>query len=281
MMFVTRRNVTFGIAGLLSLGTLRPSNAQPDDAVRMAVTTSFADSGLLDYLVPIIKADLGIQVFAQSLPTDIAINLAETGRAEIVVGIRSKGTTFRADRRAQFRIRPLMANDFLLIGPPGDPGRLHTFPTVQAALREIARLRLPYVSRADNSGTHFVERDFWSEAGVNPKMRAGTWFVETGLGMGRSLGIAASFGGHILTDRATWLSEKARIAGRLTVLFEGKPGMNNDYDIMIFTGQDASNIRPAVSRLHDWLVGPEGQEAIAGFRIGGEMAFRPSNVPLR
>lgn len=281
-MDVTRRGITLGIAGLVVAGGLRPLRAQPDDAVRIAVTTSFADSGLLDYLVPIIQSELGIRLFAQSLPTDIAINLAETGRTELVIGIRSKGTTSRPDRKAQFQIKPLMSNDFVLLGPPNDPGNLRSLPTLQAALREIARLRLPYVSRADNSGTHFVEREFWSEAGVNPKMRAGNWFVETGLSMGRSIGIAASFGGHILADKATWLSEKTRIASRLGILVQGKPGMTNDYDIMLFTGQgSASETRPAMIRLHDWLIGPEGQDTIAGYRIGGERAFRASNVPLR
>lgn len=281
-MNATRRSVTFGIATLLSLGGVRLTSAQPDDAVRIAVTTSFVDSGLLDHLTPRIQSELGIRVFAQSLPTDIAINLAEAGRAELVIGIRSRSTTFRSDRKDTFRISPLMSNEFILVGPPDDPGNLREIPTLQAALREIARMRLPYISRADNSGTHFIEREFWAEAGVNPKMRAGKWFVETGLSMGRSLGIAASFGGHILTDKATWLSEQQRIASRLTVLVDGRPGMTNEYDIMLHTGIDASaELRPAAVKLYDWLVGPEGQSAIAAFRIGGEMAFRPSNMPMR
>lgn len=280
-MDATRRNITFGIAGVMSLGWGRLAIAQPDNAVRIAVTTSFADSGLLGYLVPIVESELGIRLFAQSLPTDIAINLAETGRAELVVGIRSRSTTSRPDRKLEFQVSPLMSNDFILVGPPDDPGNLRDIPTLQAALREIARRRLSYVSRADNSGTHFVEREFWAEAGVNPKMRAGKWFVETGLSMGRSLEIAASLGGHILTDKATWLSEKPKIASSLAVLMEGRPGMTNEYDIMLYVGAASSEIRPAVVRLHDWLIGQEGQGAIARFRIGGEMAFRPFNLPMR
>lgn len=280
-MDATRRSITFGFAGLLAVGAVGQATAQPDDAVRIAVTTSIADSGLLDHLVSVIRSELSIRLFAQSLPTDIAINLAETGRTELVIGIRSRGTTSRADRKDNFRITPLMSNDFLLVGPPGDPGNLRSAPSVQSAMREIARLRLPYVSRADNSGTHFIEREFWAEAGVNPKMRAGNWFVETGLSMGRSLGIAASFGGHILTDRATWLSEKAAISSRLTILVEGKQGMANQYDLMLFTGSGAAETRPSVARLHDWLVGPDGQETISNFRIAGEAVFRPSNLPMR
>lgn len=265
---------------LLALGcAAQPAAAQTLDSVRIAVTTSVADSGLLDHLVPLVEERLGLQVFAQSLPTDMAVNLGEAGRVELVIGIRSRGASARTDRKGTVRATSLMSNEFLLVGPPDDPVGLRSAASMPAALREIARQRVPYVSRADNSGTHAVEREFWAEAGINPKARAGNWFVETGLSMGRSLAIASSMGAHILVDRATWLSRRTNTAARLTVLVAGKSGMRNEYEIMLATAEEEADPNHPAQRLRDWLTGPEGQASIAEFRIHGEVAFLPAGKP--
>jgi tungstate transport system substrate-binding protein len=172
------------------------------------------------------------------------------------------------------RRQPLMYNDFIIAGTAADPARLAGTQDAPAALRTIARLRVAFVSRGDESGTHATERRLWSIAGVDPKSRSGGWYRETGMGMGATVEMAARLGAYVLTDRASWLAHRV---GDQSIIVEGDPRLFDQYEIAV--RKPATNSAAADSFV-DWLISAEGQEAIATFRIDGVQAFSPNAKPM-
>jgi tungstate transport system substrate-binding protein len=170
---------------------------------------------------------------------------------------------------------PVMYNDFVIVGPRTDPAGIAGGVDTLEAFRKIKAAAAPFVSRGDRSGTHTAELGFWSMAGIDIAAEKGSWYRETGQGMGPALNTASSMNAYLLADRATWLAFQNR--GELTILVQGDKRLMNQYGVMLVNPEK----HPSVKRVDgqafiDWIVSAEGQAVIAAYRINGEQLFFPN-----
>lgn len=244
-----------------------------EDRLLLASTTSTDHSGLLADLVPRFTARTGIQVRVLAVGTGQAFDIARRGDADVLlVHDRIGEDAFVAAGHGRDR-RDVMYNDYILLGPTDDPAGVRDAADVAGALRKIAAKGSVFTSRGDDSGTHRTELRLWALAGVDPRRER--WYRELGSGMGPTLNTSVDLGAYTLSDRATW----ARFRNRrgLVVLFQGDPPMFNPYSSVLVNEQRHPHLRHDLARAwHDWLVSPEGQAAIATFRIDGEQVFFPN-----
>ncbi len=241
----------------------------------VASTTSTEQSGLFGYLLPIFTKGTGIQVRVVALGTGQALDLARRGDADVVfVHARSAEEKFLAEGHGVKRY-PVMYNDFVLIGPKSDPAKIAGGKDILAALRTIQATQAPFVSRGDRSGTHIAELALWKEAGIDLDKAKGPWYRDTGQGMGPALNTASAMNAYILADRGTWLAFKNR--GDLAILVEGDRRLFNQYGVMLVNPAKHPNVKKELGQTFvDWVVSPAGQNAIAGYKIGGEQLFFPN-----
>jgi len=170
--------------------------------------------------------------------------------------------------------RDVMYNDFVMVGPKSDPARARGSDTV-IALKKISEQKAPFASRGDRSGTHAAELRLWQIAGIDPTAGKGSWYRETGSGMGPTLNTASAMNAYALTDRGTWLSFKNR--GELTILVEGDKHLFNQYGAMLVNPAKHPHVKKADGMAFiDWLISPGGQKAIADYKIDGEQLFFPN-----
>ncbi|HJE25904.1 MAG TPA: extracellular solute-binding protein [Methylorubrum populi] len=258
---------------LAALGAASPLRAEPASIV-VASTTSTEQSGLFKHILPLFQKKTGIEVKVVALGTGQALDAARRGDADVVlVHDRPAEDKFVTEGFAKAR-QDVMYNDFVLIGPKDDPAGIRG-GKVDEAFRKIAAAKAPFVSRGDRSGTHSAELRSWKEAGVDLAAAKGEWYRDVGQGMGPALNTASSLGAYILADRGTWLSFKNR--GELTILVEGDPRLFNPYGVMLVNPDKHPTVKVKEGQSFiDWLVSPEGQQAIADYKIGGEQLFFPS-----
>lgn len=269
------KRFTIGLALTLLSGFLAPSGAVGQDrSVAVASTTSTEQSGLFGYLLPLFTAKTGIAVKVVAVGTGQALELGRRGDADVLfVHDRPAEEKFIGDGFGIGR-RDVMYNDFVLIGPAGDPAKA-AGSDLSAGLRRIAATKAAFISRGDRSGTHTAELRAWHEAAVEIAAVKGNWYREIGQGMGPALNMASALGAYTLSDRGTWLSFKNR--GELRILVEGDPRLFNPYGVMLVNPARHPEVKAAEGQAFiDWLVSAEGQSAIAGFRIGGEPLFFPN-----
>lgn len=241
----------------------------------VASTTSTEQSGLFRHLLPAFTRQAGIEVRVVALGTGQALDAGRRGDADVVlVHDLQAEQRFVADGFA-VRRQDVMYNDFVIVGPAGDPARIAGQTDALEAMRRIAAARAPFVSRGDRSGTHAAELRYWKDAGVALDSARGPWYRETGSGMGPALNTASALQAYVLTDRGTWLSFRNR--GDLRVLVEGDRRLFNQYGVMRVDPARHPHVkREAGQRFIDWLLSAEGQSTIAGYRIGGEQLFFPN-----
>jgi tungstate transport system substrate-binding protein len=249
-----------------------PAQAQ-EKSIVVASTTSTQDSGLFGYLLPIVKQKLGITVKVLAQGTGQALDTARRGDADVVfVHARSAEEKFLAEGFGVKRY-PVMYNDFVLIGPKGDPAGIKG-KNVLTALQTIKAKSASFVSRGDRSGTHIAELALWKKAGIDVAHDKGPWYKEIGQGMGAALNMASASNAYVLADRGTWLAFKNR--GELTILVEGDKRLFNQYGVMLVSPAKHPNVKKDLGQQFiDWLVSPEGQRAIAGYKIDGQQLFYP------
>jgi len=264
---ILRLLCTFCLAGSAS--------AQPR-FITVASTTSTEQSGLFKHLLPIFESKTGIQVRVVALGTGQALDMGRRGDADVVfVHAKPLEEKFLAEGFGVKR-HDVMYNDFVLIGPKPDPAKIGGSRDVLEAFRKIRAAQAPFVSRGDRSGTHFAELEIWKTAGIDIARDKGPWYRDTGQGMGPALNIAAGMNGYILADRGTWLSFKNR--GELGVLVEGDKRLFNQYGIMLVNPRKHPSVKQQLGQAFiDWILSPEGQNAIAGYKIGGEQLFFPNS----
>jgi len=235
----------------------------------MASTTSTQNSGLLDYILPKFEQETGIAVRVIAVGTGKAIKIAENGDVDVLmVHHRPSEDAFI---KAGFGIdrRDVMYNDFILIGPDADPANVRAKHSIVDILKAISSSESTFASRGDESGTHKKERAIWGMTKIDPK---GSWYRETGSGMGATLNIASGMDAYTLTDRGTWLSFGNR--GNLTLLFEGEPPLHNPYGIILVNPELHPHIKSKYAlTFMDWLTSPKGQQTIANYEISGQQAF--------
>jgi tungstate transport system substrate-binding protein len=238
----------------------------------LASTTSTQDSGLFGHLLPHFEAETGVSVRVVAVGTGQALELGRRGDADaLLVHDRAAEERFLAEGFAESR-RDVMWNDFLIAGPAADPAAVKGLPSAAGALRRIAEARAPFASRGDDSGTHKAELRLWKEAGIGPKGASGTWYRETGGGMGATLNTAAELGAYLLVDRATWVAFRNKRS--LAALVEGDAPLRNPYGVLVVSPAKHPHVKAALARrFSEWLTSGAGRAAIDGFRVDGVQLF--------
>jgi tungstate transport system substrate-binding protein len=256
------------------------SFAAQAETITMASTTSTEQSGLFAHLLPAFRQASGIDVKVVAVGTGQAIDMARRGDADVLfVHDTAAEEKFVAEGFAEKR-HAVMYNDFVLIGPKGDPAGAKG-KDIAAALKKVAAANAPFVSRGDKSGTDAAERRLWAQTGLGdagqplPNERKGAGYKECGCGMGPALNMAASSGAYVLADRGTWLSFKNR--AELAVLVEGDKRLFNQYGVMVVSPSKFPQLNTAgAQKFVDWVISPAGQSTVASYKIGGEQLFFPN-----
>ncbi len=243
-----------------------------DRHIVVCSTTSTENSGLFRHILPMFSEKTGIEVRVVAQGTGQALDMGRRGDCDVVF-VHNKTAELKMVEQGWFVDRhDVMYNDFVIVGPQADPAGVKGLQDAVAAMQKIAAAKAPFTSRGDKSGTHSAERRLWKAAGVDP---GGDWYRETGSGMGATLNTASGMNAYALTDRGTWLSFKNR--GALRVLVEGDRRLFNQYGVMRVNPAKHAHVKSDHGRAFvDWLVSPEGQAAIGGYKIGGEQLFFPN-----
>ena len=272
-MVVNRRSFAIGLVALIALTAI---SAQAQERfITVASTTSTEQSGLFGHLLPLFEQRTGIKVHVVAVGTGQALDLARRGDADVVfVHARTAEEKFLSEGHGVKRF-PVMYNDFVLVGRKTDPAKIGGSKDILEALKKVEAAKAPFVSRGDKSGTHLAELDLWKAAGIDIDKAKGPWYRDTGQGMGPALNTAASMNAYILTDRGTWLSFKNR--GDLAILVEGDKRLFNQYGVMLVNPDKHPNVKKELGQMFvDWVTSPEGQKAIADYKINGEQLFYPN-----
>ncbi len=261
--------------------TLLGAPAWAEESITLASTTSTEQSGLFGHILPLFEKVSGIAVKVVAVGTGQALAISAKGDADaLLVHDRPGEEKFIADGNGIDR-RDVMFNDFVLIGPKGDPAGIKGVTDAKEAMRRIAAVQAPFASRGDDSGTHRMELRLWKTAGIDSASR-GKWVRETGSGMGPTLNIAAELDAYVLADRATWANFKNR--QNLGILSEGDPVLYNPYGSILVNPARHPNVKAlSARRWHDWLTSAPGRAAIAAYKINGEQVFFPldGSAPVR
>jgi tungstate transport system substrate-binding protein len=260
-----------GIAALmLALGGC---GSRAPQRLVLATTTSTQDSGLLDVLVPKFRAATGIDVHMVAVGTGQALEIGRRGDADVLLvhdlaaeeRFMSAGFGLSRDE--------VMSNDFVLVGPPGDPAGVKGRADMAAAFARLAETATPFISRGDESGTHQKEKEIWKKAGVEP---AGDWYIRSGQGMGAVLRMADQRRGYTLADRGTFLALGPKLD--LSVVCEGDPGAVNRYSVIVISPERHPHVwKDAAERFARFLLSAETREIIARFGVEkyGQPLFTP------
>ena len=243
--------------------------------ITVASTTSTEQSGLFKHLLPLFEKEAGFQVRVVALGTGQALDMGKRGDADVVfVHARPLEEKFVAEGFGVKR-HEVMYNDFVLIGPKSDPARVVGGRDALEAFRKVRAMQASFVSRGDRSGTHFSELEIWKAAGIDIAKAKGSWYRDTGQGMGPALNTAAGMNAYILADRGTWLSFKNR--AELRIVLEGDPRLFNQYGIILVSPAKHPSVKREMGQAFiDWVTSPDGQAAIAAYKIGGEQLFFPN-----
>ena len=265
--------VTTVCATLLTAGALAA-----DRSIVLQSTTSTANSGLYDHILPRFTDATGVRVDVVAVGTGQAIKNARNGDGDVLlVHAKSAEETFVEDGYGVERF-DVMYNDFVIVGPPGDPADVAGMTDAIAALAKIAKSGAVFASRGDDSGTHKKEMALWRMAGIDPVIDSGGWYRETGSGMGATLNVAVGMDAYALTDRGTWISFSNR--GEHGVLVEGDDALFNQYGVILVNPARHANVKSADGQAFiDWILSDEGQAAIASYRLGGQQLFFPNAAP--
>jgi tungstate transport system substrate-binding protein len=271
---ISRRGFVIGVGLVVALvGLVATPSVWAGQAVILSTTTSTQDSGLLDVLVPLFEKKTGYSVKTISVGTGQALALAAKGEADVcLVHAPDAEKKYVADGLLVNR-RLVMHNDFLIVGPTADPAKIKGMKSAVEAMQRIAEAKAIFVSRGDNSGTHQLENKLWQEAKVKPE---GAWYLQSGQGMGATLGIGSEKQGYVLTDRATFLAFTKRV--QLTPLVERDRILLNIYSVLEPNPAKFPRLNATGGRAFaDFMVSAEVQDIIRTFGVDkfGEPLFFP------
>jgi len=246
-----------------------------DRSILLQSTTSTANSGLYDYILPMFTQKTGIQVNVVAVGTGQAIKNAQNGDADVLlVHAKPAEEKFVSEGYGLQRF-DVMYNDFIIVGPASDPAGVAGMQDAPAALRQIARAKAVFASRGDNSGTHKKEMSLWKTAGIDPLGASGDWYRETGSGMGTTLNTAVGMDAYTLTDRGTWISFRNK--GDFRILVEGDTKLFNQYGVILVNPEKHPHVQAAAGQAFiDWILSDAGQSAIAAYRLDGQQLFFPN-----
>jgi tungstate transport system substrate-binding protein len=267
------RRAFLAVAALLALAVGARAEGP---SITVASTTSTEQSGLFQYLLPLFEKASGVTVRVVAVGTGQALKLGEHGDADVLLVHDKVGED--AFIAAGFGVgrHDVMYNDFVLVGPSSDPAGITGVADIAEALKRIAAKQAPFVSRGDDSGTDRLEKRMWQAASLDPAaFGRGGWYKDIGSGMGPALNTAAAMGAYTISDRGTWISFKNR--RDLRIVLEGDKRLFNQYGVMLVNPAKHPHVKADLGRRFiDWLVSPDGQRAIAGYRIDGQQLFFPN-----
>lgn len=280
----TRTTGTIALAALiasiaLTLALNSPASQAGDGkAIILQSTTSTANSGLYDAILPLFTEASGITVNVVAVGTGQAIKNAENGDGDVLlVHAKSAEEQFVADGFGVERL-DVMYNDFIIIGPQSDPAGIAGASDVATALSLIASSASLFASRGDDSGTHKKELVLWAETDVDVDAASGSWYRETGSGMGATLNVAVGMDAYALTDRGTWIAFANK--GELEILVEGADDLFNQYGVILVDPARHPNVDAESGQAFiDWITGKDGQTAIGNYTLNGEQLFFPDAAP--
>ena len=271
-------NNAYKLFAVLCATQLLSTASAEQQSILVQSTTSTANSGLYDYLLPHFESETGSRVNVVAVGTGQAIKNASNCDADVLlVHAKSAEEQFVRDGYGVKRY-DLMYNDFVLIGPANDPAQVGIQPDAATALQTIAATHSVFASRGDNSGTHKKEIQLWQHSGTDPTSDSGKWYRETGSGMGATLNIAVGMGAYTMTDRATWINFKNR--GDHKVLLEGDEKLFNQYGIILVNKEKCPHSNSAAGAAFvDWMINESGQALIASYKLKDKQLFFPNAKP--
>jgi tungstate transport system substrate-binding protein len=276
--FGRRDILKLALAIFALLGLTIPISRAADDFIIVQSTTSTQSSGLFEHILPLFTERTGIEVHVVAVGTGQALKNAEKGDGDVVLVHSQPDEEKFVTEGWGVKRYPVMYNDFIIVGPAADPARIAGMKQAPDALKKIATAQSLFASRADDSGTHKAELKLWQQAGVNPKASSGSWYLETGSGMGATLNTAVGKQAYALTDRGTWLAFANK--DDFKVLVEGDDKLFNQYGVILVNPAKHPNVKAKEGQAFiDWLTGPEGQAAIADYKIDGQQLFFPKARP--
>ena len=256
---------------------LRGANASALAAKQLLLqsTTSTQNSGLYDYLLPIYEQRTGVIVRVVAVGTGKALLNGRNCNADaLLIHSKADEIKFVEDGYGLYR-RDVMYNDFVVIGPQDDPVELVKFSSASDGLAQIAKQEFLFASRGDNSGTHKKEIQLWQKAAIDPMPYSGSWYLETGSGMGATLNLAVEKNAYTLTDRGTWIAFGNKQTHK--ILLEGDKALFNQYGIIPISKAACPNAKQELAiDFTNWLTSSEAQEAISAFRLQGQPLFIPN-----
>ena len=263
------------LAGLAAAGLAPASAPSSEVSIILQSTTSTANSGLYEAILPAFTEKTGITVHVVAVGTGQAIRNARNGDGDVLlVHARAEEERFVAEGYGVERF-DVMYNDFVIVGPPADPAGVAGMRDAARALRAIASARARFASRGDDSGTHRKERALWRAAGIDPGVASGAWYRETGSGMGATLNAAVGMRAYAITDRGTWLSFRNK--GDFRIHVEGDARLFNPYGVVLVNPDRHPRVEAEAAQVFiDWLLSEAGQAAIGGYRIEGRQLFFPN-----
>jgi tungstate transport system substrate-binding protein len=272
-MAIRRFAVAFALLCGLAAGVA--ASSAEDRNIVLATTTATQESGLLDYLLPIFRAKTGIDVTVIARRADEVLDGARRGEVDVVLmHARPQEEKFVADGFGVKRL-DVMYNDYVLIGPNSDPAGVKG-KDIATALKTIEGKGAPFVTRGDRSGTHAAELALWIVAGIDIASAKGAWYREAGPGMTGALDAARAANAYVLSDRGSWISFGNR--GDLGIVVEGDRRLLNQYGVMLVNPEKFPNVKKDLAQTFvDWLTSPEGQTAIAGYKLDGQQLFFPNS----
>jgi len=259
-------------AGLFNMAV---SAGAQEKSIIVQSTTSTQNSGLFDFILPKFTQDTGIVVNVVAVGTGQALKNGRNGDGDVLlVHAKAAEEKFVAEGYGVKRF-DVMYNDFVIVGPKADPAKLAGGNDILVALKRIAATKSIFLSRGDDSGTNKKELALWKLAGIDVSGKSGTWYRETGSGMGATLNVAAGMGAYTLSDRATWISFKNK--SDMVVLSEGDKLLFNQYGVMLVNPNKHAHVKAAEGQAFiDWLTGPKGQVAIAAYKLKDKQLFFPN-----
>jgi len=273
-MMKTIRKLSIAAALTVTLAVAGTAAAQ-DKSILVQSTTSTANSGLYDHLLPMFTDKSGITVNVVAVGTGQAIKNAQNCDADVLlVHAKASEEKFVSEGYGVQRF-DLMYNDFVIVGPAADPAGVKGMNDVKAALTKLAEAKAPFASRGDDSGTHKKEMSLWKAAGIEP---GGEWYRSTGSGMGATLNAGVGMGAYVMTDRATWISFGNK--GDYEIAVEGDEAMFNQYGVILVNPEKCASVKQAEGQAFiDWLLSAEGQNAIRAYQVDGQQLFFPNADP--
>ncbi|MBU3260750.1 substrate-binding domain-containing protein [Roseovarius sp. PS-C2] len=268
-------NLRSGVATALALALSAGLANAEDKSIIVQSTTSTANSGLYDYLLPIFAEQTGIQVNVVAVGTGQAIKNARNCDGDVLlVHAKPAEEKFVADGMGVERF-DLMYNDFIIVGPNEDPAGVGGMTDAQDSLERIADSGALFASRGDDSGTHKKEMRLWADTDVNPADGSGEWYRETGSGMGATLNAGVGMDAYVMTDRATWISFENK--GDFVIQVEGDEDLFNQYGVILVNPAKCENVDAASGQAFvDWLISDAGQKAIGDYKLNGQQLFFPN-----